>query len=67
MGASGVLRKIQQLGRSKVVVIPIQDARALGWDKGTMVRVYRAGERLIIEAAEETSWTDNNGNSLNTA
>lgn len=49
MKATGVVRKIDELGR---LVIPMEIRRSQGWDVGTPMEIFMSEEGMVIRAYE---------------
>ena len=54
MKASGVIRKIDSLGR---IVIPVEMRRTLGWNIGEEIEFWTKGKNIVLQSSEKEQKT----------
>jgi AbrB family looped-hinge helix DNA binding protein len=55
MKASGIIRKVDTLGR---IIVPIEMRRALGWETGTEIEFLAEGNTVVLKAPKKEQKTN---------
>lgn len=55
MKSSGVIRKVDSLGR---IIVPIEMRKVLGWEKGTEIEFWTEGNAVVLKAPKKEQRTN---------
>ncbi|MGG1483516.1 AbrB/MazE/SpoVT family DNA-binding domain-containing protein [Peribacillus castrilensis] len=55
MKSSGVIRKVDSLGR---IIVPIEMRKVLGWETGTEIEFWTEGNTVVLKAPKKEQKTN---------